>query len=308
MEKNLRSIIEESIKLLTKISKTPKLDIEVILCHILKWDKIKLMMNYDYILSPKDRGKFDKMIAMRAKRMPIAYIINNKEFMGFDFYVDENVLIPRPDTELIVEELIIELEKKIDNNKSEEDVEGFIKNTVVLDMCTGSGAIILSASKIITDRGIKKEQLEFYGVDISKGALNVSSINAKNLNVDNVEFIESDLFSSNKLDKIKGKIDIIVSNPPYIEEDVIVTLESDVKDYEPMIALTGGVSGMDFYNKIIDDAACYLKNGGILIFESGHDQSEKIKNKMREVGFGEIEIKNDLSGYGRMVKGKKLFE
>lgn len=308
MEKNLRSIIEESIELLTKISKTPKLDIEVILCHILKWDKIKLMMNYDYILSPKDREKFDKMIAMRTKRMPIAYIINNKEFMGFDFYVDENVLIPRPDTELIVEELIIEVEKKIDNNKFEEDVEGFIKNTVVLDMCTGSGAIILSASKIITDRGIKKEQLEFYGVDISKGALNVSSINAKNLNVDNVEFIESDLFSSNKLDKIKGKIDIIVSNPPYIEEDVIVTLESDVKDYEPMIALTGGVSGMDFYNKIIDDAVCYLKNGGILIFESGHDQSEKIKNKMQEVGFREIEIKNDLSGYGRMVKGKKLFE
>ena len=223
-------------------------------------------------------------------KMPMAYIFNEKEFMGFNFYVDENVLIPRPDTELIVEELIYHINKLTPKNK----------DLKVLDMCVGSGAIIISSAKLIND----KDNVSLYAVDISKEALSISKKNALNLNADNITFIQSDLFSSKNLDPLKGKLDIIVSNPPYIKEDVIESLESDVKNFEPMIALSGGQSGMDFYNKIIEDSREFLKLDGILIFESGHDQAEDIIFKMKECGFTDIYSKKDIQGFDRMVAGK----
>lgn len=289
--KKLKNIIAEYTEKLKTSSPTARLDVELLLSNVLGYDdRIQLIMNYEKVLEENQFKKFIDLFEKRMNKMPMAYIFNEKEFMGFNFYVDENVLIPRPDTELIVEELIYHINKLTPKNK----------NLKVLDMCVGSGAIIISSAKLIND----KDNVSLYAVDISKEALSISKKNALNLNADNITFIQSDLFSSKNLDPLKGKLDIIVSNPPYIKEDVIESLESDVKNFEPMIALSGGQSGMDFYNKIIEDSREFLKLDGILIFESGHDQAEDIIFKMKECGFTDIYSKKDIQGFDRMVAGK----
>lgn len=289
--KKLKNIIAEYTEKLKTSSPTARLDVELLLSNVLGYDdRIQLIMNYEKILEENQFKKFIALFEKRMNKMPMAYIFNEKEFMGFNFYVDENVLIPRPDTELIVEELIYHINKLTPKNK----------DLKVLDMCVGSGAIIISSAKLIND----KDNVSLYAVDISKEALSISKKNALNLNADNITFIQSDLFSYKNLDPLKGKLDIIVSNPPYIKEDVIESLESDVKNFEPMIALSGGQSGMDFYNKIIEDSREFLKLDGILIFESGHDQAEDIIFKMKECGFTEIYSKKDIQGFDRMVAGK----
>lgn len=289
--KKLKNIIAEYTEKLKTSSPTARLDVELILSNVLGYDdRIQLIMNYEKALEENQFKKFIDLFEKRMNKMPMAYIFNEKEFMGFNFYVDENVLIPRPDTELIVEELIYHINKLTPKNK----------DLKVLDMCVGSGAIIISSAKLIND----KDNVSLYAVDISKEALSISKKNALNLNADNITFIQSDLFSSKNLDPLKGKLDIIVSNPPYIKEDVIESLESDVKNFEPMIALSGGQSGMDFYNKIIEDSREFLKLDGILIFESGHDQAEDIIFKMKECGFTDIYSKKDIQGFDRMVAGK----
>lgn len=289
--KKLKNIIAEYTEKLKTSSPTARLDVELLLSNVLGYDdRIQLIMNYEKILEENQFKKFIALFEKRMNKMPMAYIFNEKEFMGFNFYVDENVLIPRPDTELIVEELIYHINKLTPKNK----------DLKVLDMCVGSGAIIISSAKLIND----KDNVSLYAVDISKEALSISKKNALNLNADNITFIQSDLFSSKNLDALKGKLDIIVSNPPYIKEDVIESLESDVKNFEPMIALSGGQSGMDFYNKIIEDSREFLKLDGILIFESGHDQAEDIIFKMKECGFTDIYSKKDIQGFDRMVAGK----
>lgn len=289
--KKLKNIIAEYTEKLKTSSPTARLDVELLLSNVLGYDdRIQLIMNYEKILEENQFKKFIDLFEKRMNKMPMAYIFNEKEFMGFNFYVDENVLIPRPDTELIVEELIYHINKLTPKNK----------DLKVLDMCVGSGAIIISSAKLIND----KDNVSLYAVDISKEALSISKKNALNLNADNITFIQSDLFSSKNLDPLKGKLDIIVSNPPYIKEDVIESLESDVKNFEPMIALSGGQSGMDFYNKIIEDSREFLKLDGILIFESGHDQAEDIIFKMKECGFTDIYSKKDIQGFDRMVAGK----
>ncbi|PSJ30815.1 hypothetical protein UF10_08080 [Peptostreptococcus russellii] len=289
--KKLKNIIAEYTEKLKTSSPTARLDVELLLSNVLGYDdRIQLIMNYEKVLEENQFKKFIDLFEKRMNKMPMAYIFNEKEFMGFNFYVDENVLIPRPDTELIVEELIYHINKFTPKNK----------DLKVLDMCVGSGAIIISSAKLIND----KDNVSLYAVDISKEALSISKKNALNLNADNITFIQSDLFSSKNLDPLKGKLDIIVSNPPYIKEDVIESLESDVKNFEPMIALSGGQSGMDFYNKIIEDSREFLKLDGILIFESGHDQAEDIIFKMKECGFTDIYSKKDIQGFDRMVAGK----
>lgn len=289
--KKLKNIIAEYTEKLKTSSPTARLDVELLLSNVLGYDdRIQLIMNYEKILEENQFKKFIALFEKRMNKMPMAYIFNEKEFMGFNFYVDENVLIPRPDTELIVEELIYHINKLTPKNK----------DLKVLDMCVGSGAIIISSAKLIND----KDNVSLYAVDISKEALSISKKNALNLNADNITFIQSDLFSSKNLDALKGKLDIIVSNPPYIKEDVIESLESDVKNFEPMIALSGGQSGMDFYNKIIEDSREFLKLDGILIFESGHDQAEDIIFKMKECGFTDIYSKKDIQGFDRMIAGK----
>ncbi len=297
----IKDIIEKYSDLLSATSPTARLDVEIILCHILGWDRVKLMINYGQDLDSDKMSIFEDMIAKRLDQMPIAYIINKKEFMGLDFYVDERVLIPRPDTELLVEDLVESI--------GEIESVNLARDISVLDMCTGSGAIILSGASQWKDREDQYARegkigtIKFIGVDISKPALEVACINRESFGLDEVKLVESDLFTN--LSDYRGNLDIIVSNPPYIEDQVIEGLERDVKDYEPRLALAGGNDGMDFYNRIIEEAHDYLKQGGKLVFESGHDQAEKILKKMAQVGYTKAYTKKDIQGFDRLVAAYK---
>jgi release factor glutamine methyltransferase len=218
-------------------------------------------------------------LAQRLEMKPMQYILGHCEFMGLDFEVNENTLIPRPDTEVLVESAIEAIKKH--NCKT------------VLDMCTGSGAIAVSIAKYT---GAKVT-----ATDISEKALDVARRNAEKNNV-NVNFIKSDLFQN-----ISGKFDIILSNPPYIESAVVDTLDSGVKDYEPRLALDGGDDGLDFYKKIVESAPRFLTNCcGALMFEIGYNQADALKNILCEHQFDKILIKKDLAGLNRVAIGYKI--
>lgn len=217
--------------------------------------------------------KYFYLIEKRISGIPFAYITGHKEFMKLDFKVNENVLIPRPETELLVNEVLIR------------------KPNTLLDMCTGSGCIAISAAYYG-----KMERV--MAADISEKALNVARENATKNNV-KVEFIKSDLFEN-----ITEKYDIIVSNPPYIKTDVIETLEIDVKK-EPYIALDGGVDGLDFYRRIISEANKYLNANGYLMLEIGYDQGEEVKELLNKNGYNDVEVIKDLSGNDRICIGKQ---
>ena len=209
------------------------------------------------------------------------YILGRCEFMGMNFYVDKNVLIPRPDTEILVER-VIDWAKK---NKS----KSFI------DMCTGSGCIAISLVKYLNING--------FAADISKNAIKVAKKNSILNNVDEkIEFIESDLFSSFSNN---NNVDIIVSNPPYISSQVVETLMPEVKDNEPRNALDGGINGLDFYVKIARDAVKFLNQGGGIFFEIGYDQGESVSKILKMNNFVDIKVEKDLAGLDRIVWGIK---
>lgn len=281
----IREILNKYIKELSEISDTPKLDTEMILQKILgDVDRIYIQLNLDKNLTDNQMENFNKMISERLNGRPIAYIVNNREFMGLDFFVEEGVLIPRPDTETLVEEVI-------EITKDKENLE-------IVDIGTGSGAISVSLAKYI-------KNCKIYSLDISEKALNIGEKNAINNNVDKkIEFIKSDLFTGIKDKNIK--LDVIVSNPPYIPKKDIDTLHTQVKDYEPYIALEGGDDGLDFYKSITKQSTMYLKENGILAFEVGHDQATDVSNIMKNNGYSKIYTKKDLQGIDRVVIGYKL--
>ena len=271
---------------LENISDTPRLDVEMLLKKALgDVDSMYIRMYLDKELTDEQEKYFLEMIKERLNERPIAYIIGNREFMGLDFFVKEGVLIPRPDTETLVEE-IIELCK----NKSEE--------INILDIGTGSGAITVSLAKYI-------ENSKVMSFDISDIPLEVGKINAINNEVDNkIEFVKSDVFSAIK--DTEKQFDVIVSNPPYIPKKDIETLHTQVKDYEPYNALEGGEDGLDFYRQITKESIDYLKQGGILAYEVGHDQAEDVSEIMKSYGYTKIYKKKDIQGIDRVVIGFKL--
>ncbi len=274
--------INEGLKwaenILTQISTTPYLDAEIILLHIIKKDKVYLILNGDEILKDDEEEKFKSLISERKGHKPVQYIVTNQEFMGFDFYVDSTVLIPRPDTEILVESV---LEIIDDMNKDRIDV---------LDIGAGSGAIAISIDLL-------SKKTNVLSVDISLEALEVAKLNNKNLNA-NVSFVFSDVFIN-----VKGEFDVIVSNPPYIEENEYETLDKNVKDFEPVLALKAENNGFFFYEKIIEESFDYLKKGGILAFEVGYNQSERIRKLMADKGYENISVVQDLPGINRVVLG-----
>lgn len=226
-------------------------------------------------------NKYKENIDKLMNHIPLQYITNYQEFMKLDFYVDENVLIPRQDTEILVEEVINNC------NKNKE------KRYKILDLCTGSGIVGISLAKYI-------ENAEVVCADISKKALEIANKNAKSNNVDNVQFAYSNMFSN-----IEDKFDIIVSNPPYIKREVIEELEKEVQN-EPHIALDGGIDGLDFYKIIACEAYEYLNEGGRLFLEIGYDQKEEVTNLLRNSGkFSNIYSKKDLYGNDRVVGAYK---
>ena len=279
----IKDIIVKYSKELEEISPTPRLDVETLLQKVLGVDRLYILLNLERVLSEDEEQLFNKFINERLNNRPIAYIVGNREFMGLDFFVKEGVLIPRPDTEVLVEE-VIELAKKKD-----------AKN--ILDIGTGSGAITVSLAKYL-------ENVKVTSVDISDIALEIGKRNAISNEVDDrINFVKSDLFTN--IDK-ETKFDIIVSNPPYIKREVIETLDKQVKDYEPYNALEGGVDGLDFYRAITKQAKNYLKKGGILAYEVGHDQSENVSKLMEIDGYTNIYTLKDLQQIDRVVIGTVL--
>ena len=277
----IKEIIIKYCQQLENISDTPRLDVELLLKKALgDVDSMYIRMNLDKQLNDEQEKYFLEMIKDRLNQRPIAYIIGNREFMGLDFFVKEGVLIPRPDTETLVEEIINICNNKIGLN--------------ILDIGTGSGAITVSLAKYL-------DKSHVVSVDISDIALEIASKNAVSNNVDErIDFIKSDVFS-NVSDE--ARFDIIVSNPPYIKKADISGLDRQVKDFEPYNALEGGEDGLDFYRRITEESRGFLKQDGILAYEVGHDQASDVSKIMQQNGFKGIYTKCDLQGFERVVIG-----
>lgn len=224
------------------------------------------------------------MIEKRRNKMPVKYILNKCEFMGIEFYVEEGVLIPRGDTEILVDEVL----KIIEENQEMQ----------ICDLCSGSGAVGISLAHF--RQNIKVDLIDYYPIPEKVSLINIE----KNKLEDRVFFIKSDLLEESiKNNKI---YDIIVSNPPYIEECEIGKLMEDVKNYEPHTALNGGNDGLDFYRKIIDQSQYTLRESGILAFEIGYNQGEAVKLLMENNGFTNVKIVKDFASLDRVVVGIKI--
>lgn len=259
-----------------------QLDCELLLGKIIEKDRLFMLLNREHQVSCDEAEEYFQLIEKRKNKMPIKYMLGECEFMGMPFYIKEGVLIPRPDTEILVESAVEEIKQNDFKN--------------ICDVCCGSGIIGISIARFI-------ESVKVKCCDISNIAYEVTEENSRRLAVkDRVEIFKSDL-----LDHFinKGqKFDMIVSNPPYIKPGVIETLMEDVKDYEPYEALYGGEDGLDFYRKITLQSLQLLNKGGILIFEIGHDQNESVSEILKQNGFCEIKCIQDLAGKDRVVKGK----
>lgn len=275
---------------------SPRLDAEVLFCHLLKEDKSFLFVHYGDSLDEKRCEQFFKLIDERASRRPTAYIVGSKEFMGLSFLVDERVLIPRPDTEVLVEKAIELLKEQ------RQPMGGFS----VLDLCTGSGAIAVSLVCHLKDK-----KLLVLGSDISGDALEVAKENAKKNGVaKTVQFRKGDLFdciSKNRKGIPKETFDMITANPPYIKNNEIPGLQREIAEYEPAMALRGGADGLEFYRRIVSEGAAYLKKKGTILLEIGWDQGQEVADMIREQQiYEEPVILQDLAGKDRVIVCKKI--
>lgn len=233
-------------------------------------------------VSEENADRYIDCIRQRAAHIPLQHITGEQEFMGYPFCVNEHVLIPRQDTEILVEEAIQIMRPKMK----------------ILDMCTGSGCIVLSILKMCKEKYYMTD-LQGVGADVSEEALKVARENSRRLEVP-VTWIQSDLFA--KIPE-EEKYDVIVSNPPYIETAVIDTLQEEVRLHDPYIALDGKEDGLYFYRRIISEADKYLKPQGKLMFEIGCDQAEAVEELMKNAGYEQITVKKDLAGLDRVVYG-----
>ena len=275
------AIKKGTINLKIKVVEEPNLKARLLMQYILNKSRQYILVYDNKQLTQAQEFQYFRNIEKLIKKFPLQHITHQQEFMKMTFYVDENVLIPRPDTEILVEE-VIQIAKKINAKK-------------ILDMCTGSGAIAVSLAKYIPDSRIT-------AVDISSKALNIAKKNAKSNQVENqITFVESNLFENLP----KEKYDIIVSNPPYIKNEEIKTLDKEVQK-EPKLALDGGIDGLDFYRAIIKQDYEYLKFNGYLCFEIGYDQKEEVMELIKqEEKYKDTYSKKDLYGNDRIIITKR---
>lgn len=267
------------------------LDARLLLEHVCGTDRNTLLAHGDRLVTEEDRLRYQELIKQRASRIPLQQLTGVQYFMGLDFLVNEHVLIPRQDTEFLVEEVLKNLHDGMR----------------VLDLCTGTGCILISLLRYTND-------CQGLGVDISPEALAVARMNARRLLTEkgesaeserrgHLQFLESDLY-----ERVEGIFDMIVSNPPYIPTEVINTLMSEVREHEPRLALDGSEDGLLFYRRIIEGSRMHLKGGGMLFFEIGYDQGAAVRELMEQAGFLEVQVTKDYAGLDRVVSGILEFE
>ena len=283
IEKNLGEVLDEGIKVLKDAGVDSYIiDAQLLMCNLLKVDRVFVLTKKDKKMSRILEEEYMKLINERAKKVPIKYITGEAEFYGINLKVKPGVLIPRSETELLVEKSL-----ELVNNK---------ENIRILDLCCGSGAIGIAMANN-TDESVVVDL-----IDIDSVPEEVTNYNIKKLNLENrARFIKSDLLKY----PIENKIayDFILSNPPYIEDNVVEELMDDVKKYEPHLALKGGEDGLDFYRRIIEDSPKAMNNGAYLIFEIGHNQGKAVKSLMEDKGFLEVKVIKDYANLDRIVLG-----
>lgn len=278
--------IQQAVHEGTKILQEQKIenasyDSFALLADINGMDKTFYYMHGQDALSDDEYERFQHSIMLRAGHTPLQHILGKAYFYGYEYKVNSDVLIPRPDTEVLVEQVL----KQVDESSR------------VLDICTGSGCIILTIAK---EAGISQGT----GIDISEAALKVAEENRKSLSAEQVTLLQGDLFQALPDEDQYKNYDLIVSNPPYIRSDVIPTLSEEVREHDPMLALDGFEDGLYFYRKIIESAAHYLKAEGWLMFEIGYDQARAVSNLMKEHGYTQVTTVKDLAGLDRVVTGR----
>ena len=274
--KNLKSALESAILYLQKQGvEEARQDAWLLLEYVCGISHSTYFVHSEDEMPKEQQEQYEALVRKRGEHIPLQQLTGEQEFMGLTFSVNEHVLIPRQDTEVLVEEVMKNLH------------DGFR----ILDLCTGSGCILLSLLHYSNDcSGV--------GADLSEEALEVARKNAEQLGESSALFVQGDLFAP-----VEGKFEIIVSNPPYICSDVIPTLMEEVREHEPMQALDGGADGLDFYRKIIQGAKEHLCGGGQLFFEIGYDQGEAVQRLMEQAGYREVECVQDFAGLDRVVFG-----
>jgi len=279
---NIQSAIKKGQLILrAKNIKTAELDSQMLMSKAINKEKKFLILNFDEKISRKNLESFNTLINQRANGKPVAYLINKKNFWNYEFFVNKDVLIPRPDTEILVEK-VLELTK----NKNKLNV---------LDVGIGSGCILLS---------ILGEKKNFYGtgVDISNKSLNICRINSHKLGLNKrLKLFKSDIDNFNH-----GKYDLIISNPPYIKKNDLKCLEKDIIDFEPKRALDGGINGLSEIRKVIEKSSELIKKKGFLILEIGFDQKKNVKKILNDKGFYIKEIVKDLAKNDRCIISVKI--
>ncbi|MBZ9685049.1 peptide chain release factor N(5)-glutamine methyltransferase [Clostridium estertheticum] len=279
---NIGEILLKSYGILKKVGiESYLLDSQLLLGKVLNVDKLFIMLNRGFELNHQEENEFSRLIQLRERKMPIKYILGECEFMGMDLIVKPGVLIPRPDTEILVEEVIKHINEKA--------------YTKVCDVCSGSGAIGIAIAGFV-----KGAVVMLY--DISDDAIAVAKLNIERFDLASRVNVESSDLLQSAIEQNK-KFQVVVSNPPYIREEVIPTLMEDVKNYEPYIALSGGKDGLDFYRRITRESLLVLEKGGLLALEIGYDQREEVRDILLKSGFNNIECIKDLSGNDRVIKG-----
>lgn len=272
-------------------------DCKILYCYMMDIPFSKIILEYQEVLQDRLCDKYFELIDRRSKGEPVQYIMGSQEFMGLEFIVNENVLIPRQDTETLVEDA---LEIINTGTLRGEDMDVKRKEWDILDLCTGSGAIGVSLARIANKVNVTCS-------DISEGAIKVAKENAQKHGVaKSVKFEQGDLFKPFSKHFRKQKFDMIISNPPYIKSSVIPTLQKEVCEHEPISALDGGESGLDFYERIVSGVGSHLRKSGVLLLEIGHDQGEAVSGLLSRNGeFTSIRVLKDLANRDRIVFAKK---
>lgn len=297
----IKALLEAAIGRLSGVSDTPALDAQLLLMHVSAMERHHLITRSDEVLPDHQVLEFEALVERRFAGEPVAYLIGTKPFMGLDFEVGAGVLIPRPDTEILVEAILAAYPAGTDDSRLEPDsqVAGGIPGNVArhirfAEIGTGSGAICVSLL-------VYRENFQGVGLEISQKAIEITSKNAYSNDVQNrLDLRTSDVFSALSPSEA---FDFIVSNPPYISRADMALLIRDVHDFEPHLALFGGDDGLDFYRQITDQAPNFLVSGGRLFFEIGYDQGFAVSQMLTERGFCEVLIERDLAGHQRVVSG-----